>query len=82
MPFQGGYVVSCHLPRALPWAVLLCPFRAVALRPEWPAYHSPARAKYIIQVLPYQQSRTVSPGLSGSGKGETYNQPKNVFISV
>jgi hypothetical protein len=29
MPFQGGYVVSCHLPRALPWAVLLCPFRAV-----------------------------------------------------
>ena len=23
------FVVSCHLPRALPWAVLFCPFRAV-----------------------------------------------------
>ena len=43
MPFQGGYVVSCHLPRALPWAVLLCPFRAVALRPEGPTYYSPGQ---------------------------------------
>jgi hypothetical protein len=67
MPFQGGYVVSWLLPRALPWAVLFCPFRAVALRPEGPAYYSSPvlgsyeyniiisleRAKESIQALPY-----------------------------
>ena len=31
LPLQGAFFIECHIPRALPWAMEICPFGARCL---------------------------------------------------